>query len=316
MEKKALQLFDLDAEVLRISGPDAGTFLQGMITADLKRASSLLPAQGAGGGAFLLDLKGKIVAPSKYFVFENNHYFFVVPAGSADLMIESLERLHITEDFEITKIARDAIKLYLGFGSPTWPSVEEILVPKSVPSAQDEIYKIFRHDWGLELPTPEWGDDGCLFFVEDQSAFESSHEIRSLTPAQFEEQRIRCGIPKWNQDFNAESLVLEFPHMREISFHKGCYLGQEVVARASYRGSLPKAFFRFEAAPDQVLKLDFVYNTDAPEKAVGKLTSVSGPWGLGQLRGTALSSGALFQVADDGKKIEIVKAEALTRVRT
>jgi folate-binding protein YgfZ len=317
MGKKVFHFSNLDAETLRISGADAEKFLQGMFTADLKRARSGAADHGGGGGTFLLDLKGKIVAPSKYFVFENTFYF-LVPTGDGERVFQALEKLHISEDLQIENLGSTVPqKVAIGYSAPPlWSDLNQVSIPSPVPTAHDEVYQLVSEAWGKWLPAPEWGEGWVYLWIDDEKKFSESFELNLLSSPELELRRVQQGIPKWKVDYDQDSLVLEFPHAREISFHKGCYLGQEVVARASYRGSLPKALFRFQAETGKNLELGFVYNSFEPEKPVGKITSACQGWGLGPLRGSALSQGKLFQAGSSGQKILIEKAEALTRVRT
>lgn len=79
----------------------------------------------------------------------------------------------------------------------------------------------------------------------------------SATPAgrdAYEAARIAAGIPRFGADITPENFPGESENFleRAVSFGKGCYPGQETVARMHYRGSPNKKLYRFELEPDPV----------------------------------------------------------------
>jgi folate-binding protein YgfZ len=99
--------------------------------------------------------------------------------------------------------------------------------------------------------------------------------------AAFERWRIESGIPRWGRDLDDTILPAEAGlDATHISFTKGCYPGQEPIARQHYRGKVNRRL--------RVLDLDG--NAEAGDeltlegKAVGRLTSVAGSVALGYVR--------------------------------
>ncbi len=316
MGKKCLKTLTLDADALMIRGPDAFAFIQGMFTADVRRGlreSKVIPY---GGGSFLLDQKAKIVAPSKYWVFNSQEILVSLPKSSAELVAMELEKFHVADDLEILKPAQRpwlAQILVQAESSDTGFTASPLAGPGD--GAHDRVFELQTHAWGYSLALPEWGADFFQLWVNDLKKLEATFDLKPFSDSEFQEIRIDRGVPQWGVDWDRDSFVLEFPHGPEISFFKGCYKGQEVVARGTYRGTLPKAFAKFKADPSQVLSVGFVYNSDEPEKPIGKISSVHRGAGLGLLRVSALQNGRLFQGEGTEKRTLINKVDLLIQGR-
>jgi folate-binding protein YgfZ len=114
--------------------------------------------------------------------------------------------------------------------------------------------------------------------------------------AALEELRIEAGVPRFGIDIDSRVLAPETGQAaRAIHYRKGCYVGQEIVARIDARGhtnrTLVKLMLRAPLPPESPLSVD--------GKDIGRVTSSSGTLALGYLRhehaapGTALDQGAV-----------------------
>jgi hypothetical protein len=106
-----------------------------------------------------------------------------------------------------------------------------------------------------------------------------------LETADLEVLRIEEGVARFGSDMDGERLPMEAALTRDaIHFQKGCYLGQEVVVRATIRGQIQRGLVQLElppgAGPGTVLTVG--------DKEVGRVTSAAetsqGRLGLGYLR--------------------------------
>jgi folate-binding protein YgfZ len=136
-------------------------------------------------------------------------------------------------------------------------------------------------------------------------------EDERVRPAGFEaleRVRIEAGVPRWGRDFGIESFPQETGLEEAVSYTKGCYLGQEIVARIHYRGGVQKTLrgLRFDgeiAAGTPLL---------AEGRPAGSATSVAfspllGSWvGLSILHKRAAEPGTLLEV-EGGAKAEVVE---------
>ena len=81
--------------------------------------------------------------------------------------------------------------------------------------------------------------------------------------------RIEKGIPEYGKDYDQTYTIMEVDPSR-ISYEKGCFLGQETLARMkTYKGEAPK----------KVVKLEAEFKIDKLEERVGKITSFCGKSG-------------------------------------
>ena len=104
--------------------------------------------------------------------------------------------------------------------------------------------------------------------------------------AAYETARIAAGIPRFGTDITPDNFPGESKNVleRAVSFGKGCYPGQETVARMHYRGSPNKRLYRFELEPaqagkpevgDEILQGEKGTVDPASSGVVGRLTSVA-----------------------------------------
>ena len=303
-----LSMKKLDRDCLRVTGSDALRFLQGMLTCDLKRAVQATSDSGlAGGFGWFLTNKGKPVGEI-VFVAEGPELFWLsIPAGYGEKVRVALDHYLVADDVEL--VADNATFANCVYAVPNaLASVTTAMLEASVPDAKDRIYRVERHAWGWSVPRGLLGPSHCELWVKDASAMPTG--LRDMSVEEFRALRIDAGVAEWGVDYGEEDLILEFPTSLGISFFKGCYIGQEVVARATYRGKTNKSFARFAGEDDLVL--GFLYSDKDPEKPVGKLTSVVGTRALGLVRLAALEGdGGLFQKSE-GAPVRILKVDLLT----
>ena len=111
----------------------------------------------------------------------------------------------------------------------------------------------------------------------------------AIDEAAFDYVRIEAGLPRFGHELTEDFIPLETGLWADVSFAKGCYIGQEIIARMDSRGKLAKKMVRF-SAESPLQTGDIVSNG----KKVGTLTSAansaSGSVGLGYVRTRALDS--------------------------
>lgn len=203
---------------ITVTGADRQTFLNNFCTNDVKKLS---PSQSCE--AFFTNVKGKIVGHG-LVTCRDEALVFVGPPGQAAPIIAHLERYIIREDVQLKDTTSE-----LGYLLLTGCSTE-VAVKLSNIQGRWVPWNI------LNLPTC-----GLLEF-----ASEAANQIRGELEAQkvarceeatFQTRRIEAGFPLFGIDFNEQNLPQEIGRDAEaISFTKGCYLGQETVARIDALG--------------------------------------------------------------------------------
>lgn len=106
-------------------------------------------------------------------------------------------------------------------------------------------------------------------------------ELESIDPVEYEQKRVAAGVPAWGRDVDENTIPHETGLVPlSVDFEKGCFLGQELVARIDSRGgNVPRHLSHVEL--DDTVEPGSVVT--AGEKDVGTLTSVAPRLGLGLL---------------------------------
>lgn len=209
---------------LKISGEDAFSFLQGQFTNDLRN----IEKSGSIYGLWL-NHKGKVLADSFVGAAGAGSFWVGSYFSSADCIRERLESFVIADDVVIEDITatREAITLV---GSAT---------PALAPEAAEKVVSFLGRRAGD--PTTEW-----VFSAEHAESVHACLRGRDELPAAaMELLRIRNGIAAVPRDIGPGELPNEGGLDRDaVSYTKGCYLGQEVMARLKSMGQVRRKLMR------------------------------------------------------------------------
>jgi folate-binding protein YgfZ len=197
---------------ISITGADRQTFLNNFCTNDVKR---LVP--GTCCEAFFTNVKGKIVGHGVVHCRDTEMVFVGAP-GQASRLVEHLDRYVIRED--VTLRDTTEARSYLLVAGPTLEINSYLALTWNIIGLSDsQIYEVELGEYSKLVRRLVENE----FAVVGQEAFEAA--------------RIEAGMPCYGVDFNEENLPQEVGRDAEaISFTKGCYLGQETVARIDALG--------------------------------------------------------------------------------
>jgi folate-binding protein YgfZ len=198
------------AAALRVIGSEREIWLQGMQTNDLAAA----PLGGAAPGAFLGG-KGRLVAEALLWRYADEVIVTTDPSRLSVLRAH-LDKLLIMEDAEL----HDA------------PGLRRL---RWFPGVTTFDAEGFPGPLGFELLLPEARALELLAAVPERATG-------------VEAWRVALGVPRFGADLDEETTPIEAGLDRMISFGKGCYVGQEVVAMATYRGRVAWNLVRLEVA--------------------------------------------------------------------
>lgn len=225
--------------LIRFQGPDRVSFLQGMVSNDVK-----LLAAGEGLYAAVLDVSGKVLADVRIFCAEDS---FLVDLWEPlkEKILDHLNRYLVADEVEIVDLSRERGMLSLQ-GPKSRALLERLLGTREILSAPygHRIAKIDTTEVGVVHAT-HTGEEGfdimiaadCLPDVASRlEEAGRSFSLRWVGRRALEVLRVEAGIPLYGADMDEENLLLETGLDHAVSFHKGCYLGQEVVERIRSRG--------------------------------------------------------------------------------
>jgi folate-binding protein YgfZ len=279
---------------LRVTGPDAEAFLQGQFTNDLR----LLSTQPAVYGLWL-NVKGKVLADS--FVLRDREpgtFWIGSYASPAAVIRERLESFIIADDVTIADETAD------------WAAVS-LIGPETISRFSPETVAEGFVFPGRRLPSDnfEW-----IYPVAAQLHVQARLAgFPELTQLTLDYRRIAAVIPSVPADIGPGDLPNEGGlEIDAISFTKGCYLGQEVMARLKSMGRVRRRLLRVRGAADAVPAVPA--SLFAGDRNVGELRSaiaepVGGWIGLALLSLPNVTAGvALALAAGTTPTVDVVDA--------
>jgi folate-binding protein YgfZ len=239
-----------DWAAYEISGPDAERFLQNRVSNDVKALQI-----GHGQLNASLDRQAKIEGVFSLHRLAEDTFWLIAPKTEAESAIRGIQKYHITEQFEVQPLtcaiwtiqgpqsvdklslliegATDAVSL------PPFAHREACLLPLEVPESPATV-RIVRRSLT--------GETGYLLLGEHQVlqsrllALAEREQGVQITPEALDILRVEAGLPRFGTDYDTETLLPETGLEREaVSYSKGCYLGQETVARVKTYGMVQKA---------------------------------------------------------------------------
>jgi folate-binding protein YgfZ len=227
-------------------GADRQRFLNGQVTNDVK---ALKPGQGCY--AALITAKGKMVSDLNIYFLDNEILLDFEPGISARIA-QRLEKYIIADDVQVVDVAP-----HYGLLSAQGPNSAEVMnqlrMGIELPSARMNFSKWSDGTLGeiYIMNLPRAGTSGFDLFVPIASL--GTVWDRLMTAAKvtdgrvcgwdaLEMARIEAGIPRFGADFDESNLPPEAGlEQRAVSYTKGCYIGQEVLARIRTYGQVAKA---------------------------------------------------------------------------
>ena len=253
---------------VELTGADRASFLHNLCTNDIKRL-----APGSGCEAFLLDARGHVVAHVFVICRPESLVLETVPEQAAAI-IGHLDRYQIRERVEFQD--RSAWREWLLAG-PDAPDILQRLagdVPRAM-LASLECALAGTPATIVKVPVTE--PDGFLVIAPSEVSADIEQVLKEAgaapcTAATLEVARIENGFPFFGPDITEKNLPQEVARDRAaISFNKGCYLGQETVARIDALGHVNKTLCRLRFAGSDVPEPGM--QVFAAGQSVGQVTS-------------------------------------------
>lgn len=293
-------------ELLELRGADRRRFLHGLITCDVQG----LPA-GRSAFGFITSVQGRVLAEAVVLVREQS-LLLELPAGTGTAVASHLAKYVITEDVQVEP-RPDLVPVTL-FGAEAQLEVGAAgMAPGDWAVAPAVLFEIpvladRRPVWGMSSLTLWVGAaDAPAFF---QRLLEAGRCV-GLQPvglAALELRRVELGVPRFGRDFGADHFPQE-TGLGElaVSYTKGCYLGQEVIARIHYRGQVNRVLRGVHLASDALRGAALPDGTELQLEArpLGVLSSavaspLAGPIALAILHRRGADPGTRVEVAGRG----------------
>lgn len=310
--RQAVGVLDLShRSLVRITGSHRQRFLQAMVSND---TADLEPGQGCH--ATLLTNKGKLVADFVVYA-DADAYWLDLEPGLAPTLIDALDFFLIADDVTLTDATAE-----WGLLSLQGPDAAELLmlacgqeVP-ALPRLAHTDCRMAGHDVRL-IARSHTGEDGYQLLAPMaalpalwEALWEHRHTcaLRAVGLEALDVLRIEAGIPVLGRDMTEETIPVEANLTDAISYTKGCYVGQEVIARLDARGHVNRRLMGLRLEGDVVPQAGDVIVS--PEREVGWVTSAAFSPALqqaiamGYIRREAFSPGTALAVRSAGATLD------------
>ena len=283
-------------------GEDRARFLNGLVTCDTK---SLESGQGVFG--FLTTVKGRVMADVSILALDDR-LWLELPPGTAPAITEHLSKYVIVDRVEIAQLENITPLTLIG------PTATDVL---GLSDSPETIHAHHTREIGgadvrivREPPLAAGSATWTLWVQTDDAAgvFEhlleqgTSHGLRAVGHRAFDRLRIEAGQPFFGVDYS----LANFPQETglgdiAVSYTKGCYLGQEIVARIHYRGGVNRHLRGLVFAEGSASAAECVGRSLAIDgREVGTVTSAAAAGSRGSI-GLAI----LHQRAEPGAAAEL-----------
>jgi folate-binding protein YgfZ len=218
--------------IVRLSGSERVSWLQGMITNDVEK---LIP--GTGCYAAHLTPQGKMVA-HMYVLVDEDVVWLLLERAAVSKLIAAFDKLLIMEDVQVADVSEQhSILSVLG---PKASGVLEAWLGAPIDIIERYSHRPFEgcrivvSDLGYDLWIPRGQTDAVLRSLVQWGA-------TAIDRGTWDVLRTEGGLPVYGVDID-ESTTMPELGTRGISYDKGCYIGQEVVAKVKYIGHVNRRF--------------------------------------------------------------------------
>lgn len=288
---------------LVVTGEDRRRFLNGLVTCDVASLEA-----GKGSYGFFTSGQGRILADAVILALEDQFWLELPPGTAGDMAAHItkyriMDRVEVTllEDwFPMTLIGPGAGERLASFGAlpeDDWEHLEGEVLGIGVRVVRQGLLGAPAYTlWVSPEEAPALAE-GLLEAGRDSGLVPVGYQALEVL-------RVESGIPRFGQDFGPDNLPQETGLDFALSFTKGCYLGQEVVARIHYRGHVNRRlcglFFPGEKPPEEGIRLFL------EDREVGGVTSavtslaLGRPIGLGMIHRRGAEPGTRLRLEGGG----------------
>jgi folate-binding protein YgfZ len=283
--------------VLKLTGAERKSWLQGMVTNDVQKL-----APGEGCYAAHLNPQGRMIG-HMVITADDDALWLSLERASIAKVHAAFDKLLIMEDVRIVDTS-DEYEILSVIG-PKAQSVIEAWLGESV--AINDMYS-HRTFGDCRVLLSELGYDIWVVRERADKALRALAQIgaTAIDHGAWDVLRTEAGIPVYGVDVDETTMLPELGE-RGISYEKGCYIGQEVVAKVKYIGHVNRRFTGFVVNDQQVPVLKSPIRRDGKE--IGYTTTtlfspgLNRPIGLGFVTRSAHAAGTAVEILSEGKML-------------
>ncbi|MEO8574841.1 MAG: glycine cleavage T C-terminal barrel domain-containing protein [Pyrinomonadaceae bacterium] len=276
--------YQQDRGLISVHGSEAVQFLDGLISNDVKTLED-----GARMLAAFPNAQGRLLALVRV-VRQGDHFLFETEAATRQKIFDNLFRFTMAGNFFVEDLS-ETYRFISVF--------DRSFIPITPPFTEFDT---------------KYGAD---YFVHREDAVDFLGELKYFGAAEiseelFETLRIENGIPLYGIDMDENTIVPEIGIEDTISYTKGCYIGQEIIARIHFRGHVAKKLTGIKSSKLSVVESDLKPGRELLSKEgknAGRVTSVTispklhRAIGLAYVRYEHLSDGTELMAGDTQIKV-------------
>ena len=236
--------------LIAVHGKEAVQFLDGLISNDVKTLEDGMSMLAAFPNA-----QGRLLAVVRV-VRHGDKFLFETEEATSEKVFNNLFRFTYAGDFFVEDVSEN-YRFVSVFGKGFLPSTQPLI----------EFEAPAGHDYFIDLA------DADDFFTELQNI-----DAVAVPDEVYETLRIESGIAKYGVDMDETTIVPELGIDGLISYNKGCYIGQEIIARIHFRGHIAKKLTGLILSEPRAVATgspDYSELTSAEGKNAGRITSMT-----------------------------------------
>lgn len=277
-------------QMIFVEGEESSQFLQGLVTNDM----SHLSRGNTALYAIFLNKGGRVMYDTIIYKEKEKESTFYIECDTevVDQVVKHLRLYRVRRKIEIEKATE--CKVWVLFNDdPDVKSKSIVLPKKKIENAIICTDPRLKH-LGTRLVIPSNASES------DVKSFFSEIDVNFATEDDYRKHRYRLGIGEGVNDLplgKAFPLEANIDYLNGVSFHKGCYVGQELTARTHHTGVVRKRLMplKFSSSLPHLLDPQSIEITNESEQSVGKLRGYCNGHGLALLRiEPALAATKLF----------------------
>ena len=303
---------------LRVTGTEAVMFLNGLITNDMKTL-----AENHWMPAVFPNVQGRLIASVRVMrsVDEQREkgptpaFLLDTEPLTHDRVWQTLSRFTLAGDFQVEDITHSTACLSVQ-GKDAAPIISKLFGIEIHDGKRLQSHR-FDDTQMFVVHATHTGEDGYDIIVENSAAVNAWQKLVGAGAIPVGENaleilRVEAGIPKFGVDMDENLVVSETNLDDAVSFTKGCYIGQEIIARIKYRGHVAKKIAGLILDGKAPTKAKLLSQDN---KEIGSLTSVAfslklDRWiALGVVKYNFLKPGTQVAVPNEGSSSNAVVTE-------
>jgi folate-binding protein YgfZ len=287
---------------IRVSGSEATTFLNGLMTNDMKTL-----AENRWMPSVFATVQGRLIGAVRVIRGSDPSFLIDTETPSHDAVLKTISRFTLAGDFKVADLtAETALLTVQGQGAA------EILQSTFDQAASDlSQNNVVQASWQnvpiTIIRATHTGEDGFDIFIDSSRKAELQQALeaagaQSVGEDTLEILRVEAGIARFGQDVDETNVIPETNLDDAVSYTKGCYVGQEIIVRIKHRGHPAKKLTGLRFETDQQIEPGAVI-LSTENQEIGRVTSAVisprlGNIGLGYVRYEHLAEGTRVVVGD------------------